>query len=747
MSLSWDFETESIINLKTAGAYVYTQHSSTDAILASYKLKAPNYTALSKVPASIEAWLRAGGFLNELYRWKRGEPCPRWVRAYIEAGGELVAHNCAFERLMWQNVMTPRRGWPVLQLEQCRCTAVTAAAMSLPRDLERLGDALDLSIKKDKRGSALMKIHSIPIGFDENGAPRWHALKHDPASLEEYHRYCDFDVLSEEEAASRLIPLSTDEMKVYWLNERINDRGLRIDVESARAAIGLINKAKELLNVEMASVTGGVVTAVTQAARLKTWCESRGVVMPSMDKDDVDDFLHNIDDLPSDVRRALELRQEGAKPSVDKIAAMLGRVCSDHRARGVYLHHGAGQTGRFSSRGVQAHNMPKYRKIFEDAHIDQNVLFDFIRRGDPQLLQAAYGAELGRPLHLLSDAVRGFIWAAPGKELLVADYSSIEGRMADWFAGERWELDAYRALDRGEGHGIYELNAADIYGVPVEEIKKDRRATGKVAVLACGYQSGVGGIRKFARQNKVNLRQIYSGLWQSADLETQEFVEKRFADRVLHHDPNTVTLGREGWIAAELIKIGWRTKHPKIVEYWKTLEEAAINATNSPGQKFEVSHGSANEPACTFLVAHGFLWNLLPGSRCLAYGKPKMGEVEAPWADKTLAPERREKKLSLTVRGVDAITEKWVRYPTYGGALFNGLVQGSARDILVHGMFKAEERCGPIVGHTHDEMFLEVPRGSVDVREFEKLICELPPWAATLPLTAAGFVSKRYRKA
>lgn len=318
--------------------------------------------------------------------------------------------------------------------------------------------------------------------------------------------------------------------------------------------------------------------------------------------------------------------------------------------------------------------------------------------------------------------------------------------MAAWFCGEEWKVEAYRALDRGEGHGIYELAAAGIYGIPVETVGKAQRATGKVAELSCQYQTGVGGIKKFARQNKIKLQQLYAPLWSAVDDETHIFADGRFSERVSKHDPNTAALGREGWIAAELIKVGWRAKHPKIVAFWKTLEEAAIAATNSPGQKFEVSHGSANTPACTFLVAHGFLWNLLPSGRCLAYGKPKMGEVEAPWADKTLEPERREKKLSLTVRGVDAQTEKWIRFPVYGGSLFNNLVQGSARDILVHGMFAAEEKYGALTGSTHDELFVEVPRGTADVGAFEDLICQLPSWAATLPLRASGFLSKRYRK-
>jgi DNA polymerase bacteriophage-type len=723
--LRLDWETKSEIDLTKRGPYVYAMHPSTEVLMAAYRIGDGPYL-----------------------RWAQGEPCPDDIREHIEAGGRVVAFNAAFERLIWWNIMSARYGWPKPPMQSFVCTAVTAAAMSLPRSLERLGDALGLEVKKDKRGKELMKIHSIPVGFDEQGRPIWHEKVNDPESLEAYKVYNDFDVKTEEAAGERLIPLSQDELEVYWMNETVNDRGLRIDVRSARAAIQMIARAKENLNRQMAETTGGYVATVTALPALKKWLAAQGFEFTSMDKDDIDELLHDVDDLPDHVRKALELRQEGAKPSVDKIAAMLARVCEDGRARGVYLHHGAGQTGRFSSRGVQAHNMPKYRKSFEAAMTDGlslEVLFDNIRTGDPRAVEIMYGAEVGRPLHILADAVRSFIWAAPGHEFVQADYSSIEGRMAAWFAKEQWKVEAYEALDNGTGHGIYELAAAGIYGVQIEDVTKAMRPTGKVAELSCQYQTGVGGIKKFARQAKLKLHTLYPALWETASAEAREFADKRFADRVAHHDPNTEILGREGWIAGEMIKLGWRSKHPMISDKqsgaWTQLEEAAVKAVENPGEVVTTLFGRVQ-----YRVAHGFLWCRLPSGRCLAYGSPKMKELEAPWADKTLPPKQREKKLSLTVRGVDAQTEKWVRFPTYGGSLFNNVVQGSARDILVQGWRNAEKAGYPIVLHTHDEMAAEVPRGFGDIKEFEKLICELPGWADGLPLTAGGWVGKRYRK-
>jgi DNA polymerase len=718
-----DFETISDIDLLARGAYVYTESPHADALIASYRIGDEPYR-----------------------RWKRGEPCPDDLAAHILSGGLIHAHNVSFDRLIFWRIMTPKYGWPKPALEQFRCTAVTAAAMSLPRALERLGDALGLAVKKDKRGKALMKIHSIPVGFTPAGEPIWHEKANDPVSMEEYHVYCDFDVKVEEAADRRLVPLSDYEWRVYALNETINDRGLRIDVKSARAALDMIGRAKARVNAELAEITNGQVSAVTQTARLKEWVASQGVDMPSMDKDDVEDFLHDFDDLPDPVRRALELRQEGAKPSVEKIAAMLDRVCKDGRARGVYLHHGAGQTGRFSSRGVQAHNMPKYRKEFEKAvenGLDFSRLFEAIRSGEPALLEFMYGPTLGRPLHLLSDAVRSFIWAAPGHRLIDVDYSSIEGRMGAWFAREEWKLEAFRALDRGEGHGIYELAAAGIYGIPIEAVTKQHRPTGKVAELSCQYQTGVGGIKKFARQNKIKLHTLYPALWAASDEGDQEFAERRFAERVKQHDINTEILGREGWIAAELIKVGWRKKHLRISDpktgAWRQLEDAAIAAVEQPGSV-------TSTMGVRYTVAHSFLWCLLPSGRALAYGSPKMQETEAPWADKTLEPAKREKKMSLTVRGTDAQTEKWIRFPVYGGSFFNNVVQGSARDLLVHGMFNAEAAGYPIVLHTHDEMAAELPYGKGSWQELAEIAGRLPAWAGDLPLTADGWESKRYRK-
>lgn len=714
-----DLETRSDVDLITRGVYVYAQSPHADVLLASYQVDD-----------------------GPVKRWRRGQPCPDDIITLVEGGGTVRSFNAGFERVMWWHVLTPKHGWPKPRIDQFACSAATAAAMSLPRSLDRLGEALNLAVKKDRRGQALIRRFSLPRpprdGEDPTGV--YFNEPHEfPAEFEEFHNYCDTDLLAEREADRRLVPFSAEEQEVYTLNEIINDRGIQLDVRSARAAIKLAAKTKSKLDKEMTLATAGYVRACTQVGELCKWVESQGVALTSAAKADIAELLDEVDDLPDHVRHALEIRQEAAKTSVAKISAMLNRASHDGRIRGVYMHQGAGQSGRFSSTGAQLHNLPKYRKIFEDSKLEQGTLFNAIREECPDHLEFMYGPELGRPLHLLSDAIRGFLCAGPGNELIDADYSSIEGRMAAWFAGEEWKLEAFRALDRGEGPGMYEMAAAGIYNIPVSEVDKSKRAVGKVSELSLGYNGGCGALARMARDNKLKLDGVFGPVWESAPIERREKALERYEERLEKSDETAKRLGREGWLAAELVKVGWRAAHPAISGAWKLLDEAARAAVEEPG-------GIVSAVGVSYTVRHGFLWCRLPSGRCLAYGRPRVDQVEAPWADKTVEPAKREKKASVTVLGVDSQTKKWVRFPVYGGSLFNNVVQGSARDILVNGMQKAEAAGYPIVLHTHDEMAAEVPRGAGDVKEFERLICELPSWAAGLPLTASGWRGVRYKK-
>jgi DNA polymerase len=718
-SLEIDFETFSAVNIKTSGVY--------------------NYMA-SPTIRPLFCWYQLGG---EMKFWSAEDPCPDDIIAHVTSGGLIYAHNAAFERLLWQKVLTPRYGWPEVRLEQFVCTAATAAAMSLPRDLAGLGAALGLETQKDKDGARLIRKFCLPRKARKGEDPNALHTTKPNAAPDDWQRFLAYgkrDVETEAAAVARMSALSKDDLARYYRSERINDRGIRIDVESAHAAIKLADKAKALLDREMLMATGGYVSACSQVARLTQWVKDQGVAVDKLGKADIEELLEH-DDLPANVRRAIEIRQEAAKTSVAKLKSFLDRAGTDGRIRGAFLFRAAG-TGRYSSTGAQLHNLPRPRKEFSDAHLNQSTLFNVIRSAAPDALRFFYGDKLGRPLHLLSDAIRGFIWAAPNHDLLVADYSGIEGAIAAWFSDESWKLAALRELITDPTlPDLYRRTAAGIYGTTTDEItKKDgRRQVGKVAELSLGYQGGVGAFHTMSRGYGLKLETVYGPVWGAADGERRERAVKRYEECLARNDTTTQKMSRDAWLAAELVKVGWRETHPAISSTWKALEEAMYAAVTTPGLVVTCLK-------VRYVVRRGFLWCRLPSGRCLAYGNPQVREVEVPWADKTQAPEKREKRPVVTVLGVNSVTRKWERYAMYGGLAYENCVQAIALDLLENGIEKAEDAGYPVIGHVHDEIITEVPKGSGSVEEFENLICDLPEWAAGLPLTASGWRGKRYRK-
>lgn len=738
MSATIDFETRSPVDIRTAGGYVYATHPDTDALMLAYKL--------GDGPTHL---------------WLRGDLPPQPLFDHVAAGGEVEAHNNQFDRLIWNHVMVRRYGWPPLSLEQCRCSAATAAALSLPRSLDRLGDALGLKLQKDKRGKALIQKFCLPRKPKKDEPPGlyWNEPEDHPDDFQAFADYCIRDVESEHEASSRLVPLSDDELDLWRLSDKSNDRGIRIDRRSAQAALRLADKAKVLLDRDMKLATGGYVTACTQVTKLVEWVASQGVDMASAAKADIEDLLER-DDLPPQVRRAVEIRQEAAKTSVSKLKSFVARAGDDGRIRGAFLYHAAG-TGRWSSTGAQLHNLPRPRKVFEDAKLDKRTLFEAIRTESPEWLKFLYGDELGRPLHLLSDAIRGFIWAAPGHDILDADYSGIEGAVAAWFCGEEWKVQAlFDIIADPTQPDLYRRAAAGILGLSVEVITKKhpmRQAVGKTSELSLQYEGGPGALQNMARTYSVKLDPIFEPVWEAASAERRERAEKRYDTVVKQNAPIARQMTRREFLAAECIKIGWRETNPAIAASWSSLRDAVYDAVSEPGRIVQVLR-------VAYLFRNGFLWCRLPSGRCLAYGAPRV--KQQVWvlktgaeASETMGREEAEKlereggcviereaKPAVTVLGVDSQSQQLVRYALYGGLLLENVVQAIARDLLANGIRKAEAAGYPVIGHVHDELLCEVPHGFGDVGEFEKLICELPDWAAGLPLTSGGFRSKRFKK-
>ena len=676
-----DFETRSDIDLKTHGAHVYFESPHAAVLIGSY---------------SIDN--------GPVKRWERGQPCPTDLREAIKEGAITSAHNCGFEILCF-TWLHANAGWPMPRLEQFRCTAATAAAMALPRSLGDLGAALGLDVQKDKEGMRLIRLFSIPRRPKKGEPPGvyWNEPEDFPEDWEKFRSYCDQDVRTEAAADARMISLPDSEQAFWTLTERINHRGIRIDRASAQAALRLADKAKLVLDREMRDVTGGAVTACSQVARLTEWVQAQGVPLGSMAKAEITDLLQ-ADDLPPAVRKALEIRQEAGKTSVSKLKAMLARCSADGRVRGGFIYHQAG-TGRTQSVGVNWNNLPRPRREFdterEAGRLRFDVLFRAFRSEDPDALPFLYGDTLGRPLHLVSDAIRGFIWAAPGHDLIQADYSNIEGNVVAWLAGEDWKLAAIReiAADPKNVPDMYRRTAASILGLTTDIVTKKhwaRQAIGKPAELGLSYGGGVMAFHTFAKGYDVKLDPLAPAILEQADEERREKAIKRYENQLKRKDHSTTVLSRDAWIACEIIKLGWRAANSAIAKSWRDLEGAVREAVQNPGQ-------IASAARVDYLVRKGFLWARLPSGRCLAYGSPRLKDQvwarvlcdDGSWSEPEVMERDRAEALEIkglariegvtsakvTCLGVDGATKKWQRFALYGGLIAENCLSG-VTDVL-----------------------------------------------------------------
>lgn len=325
------------------------------------------------------------------------------------------------------------------------------------------------------------------------------------------------------------------------------------------------------------------------------------------------------------------------------------------------------------------------------------------------------------PMSAMSDCLRGFIIAAPGFDLIAADFSNIEGRALAWLAGEEWKLEAFRAFDRGEGRDLYLIGAERILTVlgrppekPLTKKSPERQSHGKTPELACGYQGGKGAFDTMARN---------FGL---------KFTE------------------------AEVVAIvrGWREANPNIVQYWRDLEDAAVRAVKNPGQMFQ-----AGRQPTRFKKAGSFLWAQLPSKRCLCYPYPQVVEVwnAKKGGDIRTIEEREAKeyeaagwnvwsKDTLTYMGVDSLTKAWTRQKSYGGLLSENVTQAICRDLLASALMRLSQHGYDVVMHVHDEIVTEPAIGLGSVEEVERIMCASPSWAAGLPVAAEGWRGGRYRK-
>lgn len=702
MHVTLDFETRSALPLKEHGAWRYSEDVSTDILCALVK------------PRGGEKFVWAPPWVRESLEGRTLPPGISWIdledlTALFAEATVIEAHNVDFERAIWTNVAAPRYGWPSYPVEKMMCSMAKCCVNNLPRDLDTACRVLGLPVQKDAEGRRIMLTMCKPKRMPK-GTPPGLYWNETPPALLRLIQYCAVDVDAEEGLSLRLPDLQPSEMAVWALDQEINGRGILVDVEACKAIVDGMEAYVEARKEEAVALAG---CTPTQIGKALDWLEAKGVVLKDLRKDTVAAVLRK--DLPGDVRRFLTIRASVGRSSTGKFLAMVDRASHDGRVRGTLLYHGA-STGRWSGRnGVQPQNMPRGGVSDPEACVDafKAVGFDFVEM------------IWGDPMKVATGCVRSMIMASPGHDLIACDFSSIEARVLAWLAGEEVTLETYR-----QGRDLYKVAASSIFGVSYDNVSKDQRQVGKVAVLALGYQGGIGAFASMARNYAIDLETLPAFVFPSADDDVLERA-RNTAQMYLERTPEA-EMSHDAATACDVIKQNWRRGNPNVVRFWKALELACMKAVVNKGKVH-----AAGQVA--FKRSGGELLLRLPSGRLLHYQEPEIKEVINTW---------QKLQTVVRVRTMDHAKGKWTKMPLYGGLICENVVQAASRDLLAGAMLKLHERpeYRRIIMHVHDEVVVEVPHGVGSVEEVERIMTVLPPWAEGLPIGAEGWRGKRYKK-
>ena len=539
-TLSIDIETYSDIPLQKTGVYRYCESPNFEILLFGYSIDSGPVQVVDLAC---------------------GEHIPKEVLAALEDDSVIKwAFNAAFERVCLSRYL----GYPTgeyLDPESWHCSMVWAATMGLPLSLEGVGAVLGLEKQKLTEGKELIKYFCQPcLPTKANGQRTRNRPFHAPDKWELFKRYNARDVEAEMGIQQKLskFPVPPQVWEEYDIDQEINDRGVRIDMELVEQAIQMDARSRQELTDAMKRMTA--LENPNSVQQMKQWLSDNGMETDSLGKKVVAELLKTA---PPELAEVLTLRQQLAKSSVRKYQAMEKTVCSDHRARGMFMFYGANRTGRFSGRNIQLQNLP------------QNHLPDLaearalVRSGDFDAVELLYEDVPDT----LSQLIRTAFIPRDGAQFLVADFSAIEARVIAWFAGETWRQEVF-----SKGGDIYCASASQMFKVPVEKhgINGHLRQKGKIAELALGYGGSVGALKAMGA--------LEMGL---TEKELPQLVD------------------------------AWRQSNPNIVKFWWAVDRAVMEAVR-------YKH-TTTDYGLTFSCRSGMLFITLPSGRKLAYVKPKVG--------------------------------------------------------------------------------------------------------------------------
>ena len=460
-TISIDIETFSDIDLRKCGVYRYTDSPNFDILLFAY--------SIDEGPV-------------ELVDLASGEEIPKeTVEAILSSDIIKTAFNANFERVALMRYLSRKLGKEVyLNPSSWRCSEVQAAMLGLPLHLEGVAKVLRLGVQKMAEGKPLIRYFCIPCKPTAANGGRTRNMPSDaPDKWELFKQYNIRDVEVELEIRKKIkdYPIPESEQALYELDQRINDRGFKADMDFVMQAISC-DKQFTLAATERAYELTGLENP-NSVSQLKDWLSDRGVEVESLSKKNVKELVSETE---GEVEEALKLRLLMAKTSVRKYEAIERAVCSDGRVHGLFQFYGANRTGRFAGRLVQVQNLPQNHLV------DLKLARDLVKEGRFDDLQMLFGNTPG----VLSELIRTAFIPKEGHRFIVADFSAIEARVLSWLAGEKWRLEVFQS------HGkIYEASASQMFHVPIDEITKGSplRQKGKISELACGYGGGVGALK------------------------------------------------------------------------------------------------------------------------------------------------------------------------------------------------------------------------------------------------------------
>jgi DNA polymerase len=621
---------------------------------------------------------------------------------------EVVIHNSHFDRTVIRHV------WGIdISTDHIHDTMVQAMAHSLPGSLGMLCEVLGLPADKakDKDGKRLIQLFCKPLPM--NRKLRRATRETHPAEWERFKAYAASDVEAMREVRKRIptVNFTPAERELWELDQRINDRGVRIDLALVDSAIDAIYTARHQLADRTREITEGSVSSTTlnEVFRLHLF-EAFGIDLPDLQMATVEKVLAQTDLNPA-MRELLLIRLQASSTSTSKYRVLQRGTSRDGRLRGLLQFCGAIRTGRWAGRLFQPQNLP--RPTLKQKAIDAGI--EALRVGCAHLT-------VDNVMELVSSCIRSCIVAAPGKKLVVADLANIEGRVQAWLANEEWKLKAFRDFDAGQGPDLYKLAYSKSFGIKPEAVTGEQRQVGKVQELALAYEGGVGAFATFAGAYNIDLDDLADKVLPEA---SEEIVAKadKFLEWAKKDKRPRYGLSDNAFVACDVLKRVWRDAHPNITGYWAKLKSVVGRALASRGNTF-------NEIGLRVRASKNWLLIGLPSGRTLCYPSPQVAEDGA-----------------VSYMGIDQYTRKWTRISTHGGKLFENIVQAIARDVMAANMPLIEAAGYAIILTVHDEIIAETPdEPGYNVEHMAALLAEPPTWALDMPLAAAGFETHRYRK-